>query len=252
MDIKNVLNSLNTYSTRFEIYERRKGKYQLVAPFLHEDGDMVDLYLQQSPEGNGYIRICDFGMSLMRLSYNYDINTKPRTQILESMLTNNGITNDSGNLFLDTSIDKIYEGILQFVGCIQKVCSMDYWSKETIQSLFYEDLKKVILSDFKDFKPQPDVELIPEIVKVDWKLEWKNHDFYLFGIRGKDKAYQSAIALLEFMKAEKKFISLVVHENKDKLGNKEENYLTRNADKQYPKLNDFASSGKNDIKRLAA
>ncbi len=252
MDIKNVLNLLNTSSTKFEIYERRKGKHQLMAPFLHEDGDMVDLYLQNSSKGNRYIRICDFGMSLMRLSYNYDINTKSKSQILESMLDNNGVTNDNGNLFLDTPVDKIYEGILQFVGCVQKVCSMDYWGKETVQSVFYEDLKKVILNDFNDFKPQPDIELIPEIIKVDWKLEWKNHDFYLFGIVSKDKAHHAAIALLEFMKAEKKFISLVVHENKDKLGSKEENYLTRNADKQYPKLNDFTSSGKNDIKRLAA
>ena len=30
---------------------------------------MVDIYLQESPRGEAYIRICDLGMALMRLSY---------------------------------------------------------------------------------------------------------------------------------------------------------------------------------------
>ena len=35
------------------------------------------------------------------------------------------------------------------------------------------------------------------------------------------------------------FISLVVHEDIEDLGRKESVYLTRNADTQYPVLNDF-------------
>ena len=41
---------------------------ELIVPICHEDGtigffeDMVDIYLQESPRGEAYIRICDFGM----------------------------------------------------------------------------------------------------------------------------------------------------------------------------------------------
>ena len=57
---------------------------------------MVDIYFQDSPKGDGYIRICDFGMTLMRLSYTYDVNTDARQRIFDSILINNGINNDNG------------------------------------------------------------------------------------------------------------------------------------------------------------
>ncbi|MDE0091859.1 MAG: DUF1828 domain-containing protein [Oligoflexia bacterium] len=263
MDIKNILAILNSVKTNFSSYERRPGKYQLTVPILHEDGDMVDIYLQDSPKGEGYIRICDFGMTLMRLSYTYEINTTARQKIFNSILINNGIENENGNLYLDSYSEKIHESIFQFAGCVQKICSMDYWSKKTSHSTFYKDLQNLILKKCEDFKPQPDIAPLSknelyktssqnEIFKVDWSLNCNDRDFYLFGIPGNDKAKDTAIALLEFKKANLSFISLVVHEDIESLGNKEATYLTRNADKQYPCLGDFNSEGISDIKRLAS
>ena len=77
--------------TGFDIYERRPEKYQLIVPICHEDGDMVDIYLQDSPKGENYIRICDFGMAVMRLSYTYEINTDSRQRIFDSILINRGV-----------------------------------------------------------------------------------------------------------------------------------------------------------------
>ena len=134
MNAEKILSLLNRAKASFRIYERRPGKYQLTAPILHEDGDMVDIYLQESPKGEGYIRICDFGMALMRLSCNYEINTPSKEKTFNSILLNNGIKEDNGNLYLDAPADKIYEAVLQFAGCAQKICSMDYWSNETTKS----------------------------------------------------------------------------------------------------------------------
>ena len=151
MDTTSILNYLNKSKKSFSIYERRSGKYQLIAPILHEDGDMVDIYLQESPKGKGYVQVCDFGMALQRLSYNYEMNTPSRKKIFNSILINNGVENNSGSLYLDVPFDKLYEGILQFAGCVQKVCSMDYWGREMIQSTFYEDLQSFILKDLEQF-----------------------------------------------------------------------------------------------------
>ena len=86
MDINSVRASLSgTLMTGFDSYERRNGHYQLIVPILHEDGDMVDLYLQDSPFGEGYVRVCDFGLTLMRLSYTYDITTPTRQRIFDSI-----------------------------------------------------------------------------------------------------------------------------------------------------------------------
>lgn len=254
MNIHSVQASLRRrLSTGFEVYERRPGDYQLIVPISHEDGDMVDIYLRDSPRGENYIQICDFGMTLMRLSYTLDITAPTRQQVFDSILINNGVKNDNGNLYLDAPIGKLYESILQFAGCAQKVCNMRYWSREVVQSTFYDDLSDYITSTLTQFTPVPNRSPLPNypIISVDWTLTHSGRDFYVYGVRGNNKAKSVAISLLEFQKAELPFVSLVVHENIFDLGRKESTYLTKNADSQYPVLDDFRESVVPDIERIA-
>ena len=254
MDINSVRASLSgTLMTGFDFYERRNGHYQLIVPILHEDGDMVDIYLQDSPFGEGYVRVCDFGLTLMRLSYTYDITTPTRQRIFDSILINNDIKNDNGNLYLDTPLSRLSEGILQFAGGVQKVCNMRYWSREAIRSAFYDDLREYVTSELRQFSPVPDVSPLSDypIINVDWFLEHNNRNFYVFGVLGNDKAKTVEISLLELQKAQLPFISLVVHEDIEEIGRKERLYLTRNADTQYPVLNDFRERAVADIERIA-
>lgn len=255
MDINNILARLRDRSkTGFDVYERRPGKYQLIVPILHEDGDMVDIYIQGSPNGGGSIRICDYGLTLMRLSYVYEVNSETRQKIFESILINNGIENHDGDLCLDSSVDLLYENILQFAGCVQKVCNMRYWSREIIRSTFYEDLGEYTTNNLSQFEPVPDHSPLNHyrILSVDWSLTYKNRNFYLFGVPSNDKAKNTAISLLEFQKRELPFISLIVHEDMEALGKKEKLYLTKNADTQYPSLGDFREKALPDITRFAA
>ncbi len=255
MDISKVMGLLrDSAKSGFDVYERRQGKYQLVVPILHEDGDMVDIYLQDSPQGENYIRICDFGMALMRLSYSYEISSETRQQIFDSILINNGVQVQEGNLYLDTNLQMLYESVLQFAGCVQKVCSMRYWSRERIQTAFYEDLKDYTTTELVKFNPMPDKCPLEhyEIISVDWSLTHNNRNLYLFGVASDNKAKNVAISLLEFQKAGLPFISLIVHEDMEKLGKKEKLYLTKNADTQYPTLGDFQEKAVSDIERLAA
>ncbi len=253
MDVSSVQESLRrSLGAGLDLYQRRPGSYQLIVPICHEDGDMLDIYLQESPRGDGYVRICDFGMALMRLSYTLDINTPTRQRIFDSILMNNGVTNVEGNLYLDAPIELLYESILQFAGCAQKVCNMRYWSRESVRSAFYDDLSEYITTQLTQFTPIPDHSPLPDYpISVDWSLTHSNRNFYVFGVVGNDKAKNVAISLLEYQKEQLPFISLVVHEDMEDLGMKERLYLTRNADKQYPALNDFRKGSLNDIDRFA-
>ncbi len=239
-------------SSPVRYYERRQGNYQIIFPIFHEDGDMVDIYFQESPSGSEYVRICDFGMALMRLSYTYDITTEARGRIFDSILTNNGVHNENGNLFLDCPVNSVYEGILQFAGCVQKVCNMRYWRRETVRNVFYQDLEQWITTSLAVFQPQPDFFPLSDYPNsVDWSLKHNNRDFYVFGVLGNDKAKNVAISLLEFQKVRLPFFSLVVHEDFEDLGRREQLYLTRNADTQYPSLIDFQTKALEDINRFA-
>ena len=254
MNIDTVINQLrDNAKTGFDVYERRPGTYQLILPILHEDGDMVDVYFQDSPDNKEYVRICDFGMTMMRLSYTYQISSSSRQRIFESILTNSGVNVNEGNIYLDTNIKMLFESILQFAGCVQKVCSMRYWNKEIIRSTFYEDLEKYTTTRLACFHPKPEVSPISsyDIISVDWSLTHNDRNFYMFGVHNNDKAKVTAIALLEFQRAILPFISLVVHEDMENLGRKERLYLTKNADAQYPQLGDFREKAEADITRLA-
>ena len=112
-------------------YERRPGIHQVIIPIFHEDGDMVDIYVHDSRKGEGYVRICDFGMTLMRLSYTFDVSTPARERILESVLINNGVKRGDDGLYLDAPIGIVYQSMLQFAGCVQKVCNMRYWNDDS-------------------------------------------------------------------------------------------------------------------------
>ena len=252
MNINSVRESLNSpLSAGFDLYERRPGNHQLILPIHHEDGDMVEIYLQDSPKGEGYVRICDFGLTLMRLSYTYDISTTTRQQIFDSILINNGVGNEEGNLYLDAPMDKLPESIFQFAGCAQKVCNMRYWSREITRSAFYEDLEDYITAELTTFSPSADLFPLADYpTGVDWSLTFESWNFYVFGVHSNDKAKVVALALLEFQKAQLPFISLVVHEAMEALGKKEQLFLTRNADKQYPGLADFQETSVRDIPRL--
>ena len=191
-------------------------------------------------------------MTLMRLSYSYDITTPARQQIFENILINNKICNDDGNLYLDAPVASLYESILQFVGCAQKVCNMRYWSREITRSVFYDDLKDYVTEGLSSFSPVADQFPIHDFPNsVDWSLTHNGRIFYVFGVRGNDKAKNVTISLLEFLKLNLKFISLVVHENMEDLGKRERTLLTRNADTQYPFLPDFREKVSNDISRFA-
>ena len=213
---------------------------------------MIDVYLQDSPKGEGYVRICDFGMTLMRLSYTYEITTPARQQIFENILINNSVGNDAGNLHLDAPVVNLYESILQFAGCAQKVCNMRYWSREITRSVFYDDLRDYVKVKLPQFSPVADQFPIPNFPNsVDWSLMHSRRNFYVFGVLGNDKAKNVTISLLEFQKSNLQFISLVVHENMEDLGKRERLLLTRNADTQYPALTDFMEKGVQDIYRFA-
>ncbi len=227
MDVERIKSTLGQAAgRRYDLYERRPGAYQLILPILHEDGDMLEIYLQESSNSSEEVRICDFGHALMRLSYNFELSTEVRRRILDSILINNGVRNDQGNLYLDTPVERLYESVLQFAGCIQKVCNMRYWGRETVRSSFFEDLKEYVTTGLTQFAPVANPTPLPDysILSVDWALTHNFRNLYLFGVGGNNKAKNVAISLLEFKKAHLLFISFVVHDDMEELGRSEKTY----------------------------
>ena len=87
----------NQFNGRFRINEKRPGIYQLFLPLYHEDGDMIEMYLQ---EENDMWKISDYAMALMRLSYSYEVDTENKEKIFQKIISENGLSEDNGNIFI--------------------------------------------------------------------------------------------------------------------------------------------------------
>lgn len=230
------------FNGRISIKEKRPGVYQLLLPIYHEDGDMVDLFITQKDE-NKYT-LCDFGLTLQRLSYTYDIDTENKESILQKILAENGLLEDDGNIYLDTSTDTIYTNIMHITQAFAKIGSMRYFKRESIENLFYELLDEFIVKELQEFKPQKKVLPIPnrDDLEADYSFSPNGHPIYLFGVKDVAKARLATISCLEYRMEKLNFRGWVVNEDFEKLPKKDRSRLTNTIDKQFTSLDEFKAS----------
>ena len=106
------------------VYERRPGRWHLWVPFYYPDSDPVDVYLTASPDGRGWVRICEFGLAVMRASFAHDFDDADfKRRMFEAVRSEHGVENDGGMLYIDVPFADLYEGIRRFVACIQRAHS---------------------------------------------------------------------------------------------------------------------------------
>lgn len=240
------------FNQRVQMVDKRPGISQLLAPLFHEDGDMVDIFLE-GLDGDR-VRICDYGMTLMRLSYEYDVDTPNKQRILAKILSENGLKEDDGNLYIEASPDQLYPAVMQFAQAVAKVGSMRNFKREIVASLFYELLEEFTLTQLQDFRPQKGFLPLPERddLEVDYSFPINGTSLYLFGVKDASKARLTTISCLEFIRNKLPFRSIVVHEDFDALPRKDRSRLTSACDKQFTSLEDFRSGARQFLEREIA
>lgn len=248
MELANIFD--NTPAQHFELREKRTGVYQVIAPLFHEDGDMMSIYLSEAEDGK--IKISDAGMSLMRLSYTFDIDTDNKRKILEKTLSVRGAENDDGDIFITTTPDRIYPAIMEYSQLINNVCNLDILSRENISSLFYENLRKTIneLSLPKNFRLQEDTYMPGyKDLKIDYIFQVANMPpLCLFGIKDTNKAQQVTICCLQMMNNGIRFKSSAVFENMDSSVTKfARNSLVNAVGKVFSDIDGFKENGERFI-----
>ena len=231
--------------------EKRPGILQVLAPLFHEDGDMVEIFLDLPTLPNDPIRISDHGMTLMRLSYSYDVDTPTKRRILDRILSENGIAEDDGRLYLSTQKEKLYPALLQFAQTVAKVTNMQAFKREVIQNLFYEMLDDFVKSTLTRFHPIDNYQPLTgrDDLEVDWKLNMRR-DVFLFGVKDNAKARLAALACREFQINRIPFRSVIVHEDfENGLSKKDQSRITNAADKQFTSLSDFQANAEGYFQR---
>lgn len=251
-----TLESLTAEFRALQFREKRLGLFKILVPFFYEDGDMYDLFVEECPRNTDLLRISDHGLSLMKLSYNFDIDTPKKKEILESTISQNRCFYDSGMIYLDIHPQQFVTGVYQLAQVISKINAMDMLSYDIVQSLFYENLNTCMKESFerynytKDFRPTKDDQLV-----VDYHIPMRaegTKPLFIFGVNENTKASKVVISCLSFQKQKIPFRSLIVHEDFDGLSSFYRNQITNMADKQFTSLDNFRAEGMDYISRELA
>ena len=236
----------NTPANSFRLQEKRPGTFQLIAPIFHEDGDMMSIYLDKIDENT--IRICDHGMSLMRLSYLFEIDSDKKRKVLNDIISGRGAALNDGSINLIVQNENLFSGIMTYAQLVSEVCNMDILSRELVYSLFYDYLGESIemihsvkkIPYIKDYAVpgQPDI-------NVDYAFLGNSHvrPIYLFGIKDTNKAQQTAINCLNLTISHVPHKSIVVFEDIEKTSAFAKKALINASGKVYSDLENFNKSG---------
>lgn len=235
--------------------EKRPNIQQVFAPLYHEDGDMMDVFLDLPKDADlsasRRIRLSDHGMTLMRLSYTFDLDTPNKEKIFQRILLENGVSDEDGELYMETGAESLYPALMQFSQAIGKICNMRLFRRETLNSLFEEMLDEFIRETLARYRPAPSVCPIPERddLEVDWQFNPNGTPLYLFGVKDSARARLATISCLEFQRNKLPFRSMVVHEDFDKIWRKDKTRLTSACDKQFTSLDDFRQNAEQYLER---
>lgn len=251
-----ALESLSREFGQLQFREKRSGLFKILVPFFYEDGDMYDIFVEESPQNSNLLRISDYGLTLMKLSYNFDIDTPRKEEVLESTILQNRCLFHSGTIYLDISPHQFSMGIYQFAQVISKINAMDMLSYDTVQSAFYEYLNTYMVENIKSYNysrnylPTKDNQLV-----VDYKISPNAagaKPLFIFGVNENTKASKVVISCLSFQKQRIPFRSLIVHEDFEGLSSFYRNQITNAADKQFVSFDDFRAEGLDYIERELA
>lgn len=231
-----------------------KNYFRIVAPYYHEDGDMYDFFMSISEE-NHSIKIFDNGLTLMRLSYSFNMDTENKERIFYKILRENYVENDQGNLYIITNEEQFMSALNQMATVISKVTNLEVLNKETINNLFYDYVDDFIVQEIgksyeveKDAKPAK----VPFFAN-NYRIKGaKEKEIYIFPVKDNITALRVSTSCATLASKKIDFTSIGVCEDLDILSKTDRYFFLTNIDKSYPALEPFKDEFPSYLERIAS
>ncbi|MDI1258189.1 DUF1828 domain-containing protein [Aquabacterium sp.] len=201
----------------------KKGDRLMIrTPFSFPDGDPYIIYLSEL--SNGFIKLSDAGHTMMHLSYENDVDKfrqGTRGKIFDQILTQHGIFDSHGELFVETMPGKIGSAIFKFGQAINSITDLTFLNRTRTESTFYEDLAEIISGIVdggqltRDFI-YPNMENAADY-PIDFKIDGKADPLFIFGIPSKDKARLATIVIERLLRARAVFDSMLIFSDQSQI-----------------------------------
>ncbi|MCB5262053.1 MAG: DUF1828 domain-containing protein [Candidatus Cloacimonetes bacterium] len=229
-----------------------ESKFQVWLPVYYEDGDMVDIFVE-SMQDKSY-KITDSGMTVMKLSYNYDINTDNKKKILNQIIESNGLSIENGTLIKVVHIDALYKELVRFSNTIMRISTMSYFKREMIKNMFYELFDEYVTEQIsplfaveKQFMPIPG----KEEYAVDYRI-LGNRDIYLYAVKDSSKARLVTICEQTFKLNKIDSDSIIVYEDFSSIQTKDQKRILNATGKQFTSMDEFQINGIDYLRKRIA
>lgn len=217
------------------------GMWQVSTPFRFPDGDAYSLYVKQLSTGG--LRVTDAGMTLMRLSYDNDIEKLrdgTRGKLLQQILTEGDLIEEEGEFFIDGPADLLGQNVFRFGQALTRVHDLTFLNRLRAESTFYEELRE-LLKNFVGADRVHESYIVPDVPRaseypVDYFVSGGDTPLYLFGVPNRDKARLATIILQHLIAADCDFNSMIVFQNMGDLPRADVSRLTNAANDQVDSL----------------
>lgn len=237
-------------NVRFE--SRKDGLIQVMLPIYYEDGDMVDIYLQTQSDGS--IKISDQGMTLMKLSYYYEINTDNKRKILDQLLKGNDLQIEHGIIYHVVKLSRLYKSLISFGNAILKISTMEYFKREMVKNLFYEMFEELIRDNYESRYP-----VIPDYHPIEKKEEYSvdyciklPKPIFIYAVKDTAKARLVTINSQEFMLNKINNFSIVVYDDFELIQSQDRKRILNATGKQFTSYDAFEEGGLDYVQSLLA
>lgn len=217
---------------------RRPNLYQIQLPYYYPDGDMVEVFLE--PQGESVL-IQDMGITLMRLSYEFSMDSKNKRKLLSEILNQFQVQESGGNLSILSPLDELFPYLMQFLQVITKVSDISYLKREIVKSLFYEYFDKFMHESFSDY--QIIKEYYPDFDRerqysTPYALLKNNtaNPVCFYPIGNDDKCNESTITIQHYELHDFRPSTVAVFENQEEIGRKPLARLSNIVGKQFSTL----------------
>ncbi|HOH59881.1 MAG TPA: DUF1828 domain-containing protein [Candidatus Cloacimonadota bacterium] len=228
------------------------GKVQVWLPVYYEDGDMIDIYVETMDDG--HYQITDSGMTIMKLSYNYEINTDNKKKILNHIIESNGLSLENGTLCRDVSKDDLYKELTRFGNTVIRISTMTYFKREMIKNLFYEMFDEFVESQIQPFF-NVERQYMPIAGKEEYAVDYRvsgKREVFLYAVKDTSKARLVTICEQTFLLNHIDTDSVVVYDDFSSIQSNDQKRILNATGKQYTSLDEFVNLGLAYMKKRLA
>lgn len=238
---EHIANDFNEkVSDTVRLHEEGVNRYRVFTPFTFDDGDGFSIVLQKN--GDGWL-LSDEGHTFMHISYEMDMDALQkgnRAELLDSVLTNFGISESDGSLELRFEPEEAGNALYTYLQALTKITDLSYLNREIVKSTFIEDFKQTMESELPDgcytfdfhFEEHDPKKSYP----VDCFVNSMEVPLLIFAIQSDDKCRDVTINLHQYERWGIPFRSLAIFENQTDINRKVLARFSDVSDKQFSNL----------------